>query len=146
MVASGPWYIIFQDSSRNCCCGAATSLSSSNENGRMWAIPMRRARGRNKAPGSWPGAGSVRMRGARGCLRGGYHRLAPGLEREKREQRGQYVGAGRDDEDVVPAPGRLLHVVGDGNEKRRRSLGGVEQTRVGGREFRAERVGAGRWE
>src|SRR5215813_7970513 len=33
---AGPWYIIFQDSSRNCCCAAATSLSSSNENGRVW--------------------------------------------------------------------------------------------------------------
>src|SRR6201999_423554 len=80
------------------------------------------------------------------CRRLRHHGLAPGLERDDRKQRRQDVGAGRDDEDLVPASRGLLHIICDGNQKRCRSLGGVEQTRIGGREFRAERVGAGRRE
>ena len=72
--------------------------------------------------------------------------LAPGLEHDDRQQRGQNVGAGRDEEHRVPAARRLLHVVRHRHQQRRGALRRVEQAGIGGRELGAEGVGAGRRE
>ena len=73
-------------------------------------------------------------------------RPAPGFQHCDRQQRGQDVGSGSDPEHLVPVAARLLHVVCDRHQQRRRALGGVEEARIGGRELRTEGVGASRGE
>src|SRR6266436_6374366 len=71
---------------------------------------------------------------------------APRLEHNEREQRSQNIRTRRDQEHTVPRAGRLLHVIRDRHQQGRGAFGRVEQAGVRGREFRAEGVGAGRWE
>src|SRR5436190_21606039 len=75
-------------------------------------------------------------------LRPGDHSLAPWLEHHKGEQRSEDISRGRNDKHLVPASGRLLHVIGDRDQQGCGTFCRIEQSSIGGGEFHAEGVGA----
>src|SRR6185295_3879043 len=71
------------------------------------------------------------------------HAGTPGFENGYRQQCRRDIGGGGDDEDRTPAPADVLQLVRVGHEQGGRSLGRVEQSRIGGGKLGTERIRRG---